>query len=146
MSIWLERLPKDDFDFFLHLVNALFWLERKVFSFVIHLELFQKQSLDYKDTLGYLTGPMLMRRRQKKHKIKFDNLQNYSKNQCPLFWLGRLQRDDSDFFLYTLKTLFSWLENETNSFRITTKLSPKHFSDKVYTFRYLRCLIWTRRS
>ena len=61
-------------------------------------------------------------------------------------WLGRLQRDDSALFLYFLNTLFSWLENETNSFFITPKPSQKHFSNKVDTFRYLRCRIWTRRS
>ena len=61
-------------------------------------------------------------------------------------WLGRLQRDDSALFLYILNTLFSWLEKETNSFLITPKLSQKHSSNKVDTFRYLRCLIWTRKS
>ena len=61
-------------------------------------------------------------------------------------WLGRLQRDDSEFFLYTLKTLFSCHENETNSFIITPKLSQKPSSNKVDTFRYLRFLNWTRRS
>ena len=61
-------------------------------------------------------------------------------------WMGRLQRDDSALFLYLLNTLFSWLENETNSFFITPKPSQKHFSNKVDTFRYLRCRIWTRRN
>ena len=78
---------------------------------------------------------------RKKTKYKFDIFQ-----KSMSIWLGRLQRDDSELFLYILNTLFSWLEKETNSFLITPKLSQKHSSNKGDTFRYLRCLIWTRRS
>ena len=70
MSIWLERFQKDNFEFSSHLVNALSWLEREVFSFVIVPKLFQKYSPDYGDTFGYSIVPMLTRRRQKKDKIK----------------------------------------------------------------------------
>ena len=72
MSIWLEGLQKDDFlmCFLSHLVNDHSWLERDVFSFVIAPKLSQKHSLDYKDPVGYPTGSMLIRRRQKQYKIK----------------------------------------------------------------------------
>ena len=52
MSIWLERFQKDNVEFSSHLVNALPWLEREVFSFVIVPKLFQKHSPDYGDTFG----------------------------------------------------------------------------------------------
>ena len=58
------------YEFLSHLVNDLSWIERDVFSFVIVPKLSQKNSHDYKDTFGYPTGPMLIRRRQKKYKIK----------------------------------------------------------------------------
>ena len=64
-----NRIGDVSYEFLSHLVNALSWLEREVFSFVIVLNLFQKHFSDYKDTFGYPTGQILIRRRQKKYKM-----------------------------------------------------------------------------
>ena len=65
-----NRIGDVSYEFLSHLVNALSWLERDVFSFVIDPKLSQKHSPDYKDPFGYPTGSMLIGRKQKKYKIK----------------------------------------------------------------------------
>ena len=112
-----------------------------MFSFAIVLKLFQKHFLI---TRILLDTPL----------VKFWSVEDRKNTKCKVdifqkpmsIWLRRLQRDDSAFFLYILNTLFSCVENETNLFFITPKLSQKHPLNKIDTFRYLRCLIWTRRS